>query len=392
MKQLYLLLLCCGFFTSAQTLNIEGLLQDQTTKEPIISASIGVKDAATGTISNEEGRFRLTAPASAQIIVSCLGYQSLTLAAADFPPLGKTIFLQPSEEKLEEVLVTKIPLHQMLAQAIAASTARLNKPILLHTYYREFAKDNGKYTRFADGLLDYHIGGNTKKTTSELAVLQNRSANLIPPNEEDNGLGSVLSVQHAVSYHYNMTFLSDNIIASKKYEQYDMTLKSRREGDTELFMIVFEPKEDVAEFLYKGVVTFDPKTQLIYDINMHAAPSHLAFARTINLIIARVSILDVKLHAGYKMVGNNYVLGFNNRFVKVRVFNKKHSELLESRSDLVVTHFEKDKPYDKALRFKEKFLYRKPTQFQSKFWETSNAIVLTADEQQIIRSLETTAP
>ena len=388
MTKIYtLFLLLIGFISNAQV-SIQGKIVERGSNEPVISASIGVKSAATGTISNEEGSFQLSVPQSATIVISCLGYQTIEIKVEDFSDAIKTIFLEQSEEKLEEVLVTKVPLHEMLSEAIFTSTVRFNKPILLHTYYREFAKSNGKYSRFSDGMLDYHVGGNTKKTTTDLVLVQNRSFNLATPEEQDDDLGSILSVQSAVSSNYSMSYLYKNIIESKNFKNYDFQLKSKKEGERELFIISFEPKTEIEKSLYEGTVTFDRETKLIQDITINSAPSHLQYGKTINLLIAKIAFLDARIKIAYKMVGNNYVLSYNKRYWKIKIFNKKNSELLESYSDLLVVDFEKEQPYDKKARFKGRNLHDAPTKYKRAYWKENNAIVLTADQEKIISDLE----
>ena len=128
--------------TFAQNIAIRGIIKDAVTKEPIIAASIGVQNSGLGTITNEEGVFQLSAPKSATIVISYLGYKTKYIPGFDFNE-DKFILLDQSEEVLEEVMVTKIPLPKILEDIITASKAGFNKPIVLHNYYREFVKVNG---------------------------------------------------------------------------------------------------------------------------------------------------------------------------------------------------------------------------------------------------------
>ena len=115
----------------------------------------------------------------------------------------------------------------------------------------------------------------------------------------------------------------------------------------------------------------------------------MKYIESTNLLIARISLLDSKNKASFKVVNNNYFMYFNNRYLKVRIWNKKHDYLEESRSDLVVTNFEKDNlNYNKKEVYSKKRLFGKPTQYTEKFWQKSNAIVLTAEEEKVISSLE----
>lgn len=376
--------------TFAQNIAIRGIIKDAVTKEPIIAASIGVQNSGLGTITNEEGVFQLSAPKSATIVISYLGYKTKYIPGFDFNE-DKVILLEQSEEVLEEVMVTKIPLPKILEDIITASKARFNKPIVLHTYYREFVKVDGKHKKFSDGVLDYHASGGSKKTKSDLIVKQNRSFSLTATNEEeDDQITGTLNVQKGISNSYSFEFLERNILKDKNLVNYELTLKSRKNVDgRELYAIIIEPRKEIEKALYEGAVVYDPETKLIYDVDLHLAESHKQFPRTVSLLGLHVAFLETKFRAAYKMVNNNYVLSYNNRHVKYKVWTKKEQEITESRSDLIVTDFEKDDlTYNKKAVYKNKYLYDKPTSYNGKFWQKNNAIVLTDEEEKVIASLE----
>lgn len=384
------LLLFISFSTFAQQTDIKAVLKDANTKEPIIGASISIKNLSIGTITNDEGVFQLTFPKSEQIIISCLGYKTLTLNTDAFLNETKTIFMEQNIEILEEVVISKTPLYQILEEIIAISKARFNKPIVLNTYYREFVKSNGKYVRFSDGLLDYHISGDTKKTKSELIIKQNRSV-LLPILEDEEDvfdLGSILDIQK--SYGYSFGSLSGYILEDKQYQDYELGLKSKKNKDgKELLVLTIEPKLEIEKALFKGKITYDPDTKLIYEYDISYSPTHAKYVKEINLLIARVSLSDIKLKATYKMVNNNYLISNTNKYVKFKIWTKKHTIVSESKSDLIVTDFSKeDLTYNKKEVYTKKYLYKKPSQYIDKFWQKNNAIVLTKEEEKIIADLE----
>lgn len=392
MKYFYtLFFLVLSHASFSQQFAARGLVEDAVTHEPVIAASVGIEKSGMGTITNEEGIFQLSVSRSQTVIISCIGYKTYKMPASEFGEATKTIALEPSEEVLEEVMVTKIPLTQLLQEAIIVSKARFNKPVVLHTYYREFVKVDGQYKKFSDALLDYHASGDAKKTKSELIVKQNRSFSLTPTNEnQDDQLSPTLNVQYGIFNSYSFEFLEKNILRDKNVKNYDLTLKSRKNTDgSEWFVIIIEPKTEIEKTLFEGAVIYDPKTKLIYDVDLHFADSHKQFPRTVSLLGLHVAVLDTRFKAVYKMTNNNYELSYNNRFVKYKMWTKKFQEISESRSDLIVTNFEKDDmTYNKKEVYKKKYLYNKPTHMNGKFWQKNNAIVLTAEEEKIIDALE----
>lgn len=392
MKHSYLLLfVLLNFAAFGQTVAIRGLLKDKGNNEPVVGASIAVKGGTIGTIANEEGMFQLTVDKDAVIAISCIGYKSASVAAADFTDKSFVVLLEQDEQKLDEVIVSKTPLNEMLEHLVATSSARFNKPILLHTYYREFAKLNGKYTKFSDGLLDYHISGTTKDLKSDLIVKQSRAARIYKDEDDELDFDPLANVQRGISGNYEFASIQRVLLHKKNYKDYDMMLKSRKDKNgKELYAITFEPRADVQKSLYQGSILYDPETNLILDVDIYLAPSHMQYKKTINILIVKICLLDARIRSTYRIVNNNYTLSYTTYSTSIKIWNKKRfNETLDSKIDLLVTDFSKDDlSYDKKSVYKEKGLYARGNKYTSKFWQENNAIVLTAEEENIIKSLE----
>ncbi len=90
------------FFTQNLTAQISGKVTDPA-GEPLIGATISVKGAASGTVTDAEGNFRLNAPADAVLIFSYTGFAPQEIAVA-----GRTyinMVLSEDIQLLEQVIV-----------------------------------------------------------------------------------------------------------------------------------------------------------------------------------------------------------------------------------------------------------------------------------------------
>ena len=80
-KAIFTLLLLCitGVVTHAQSVTISGTVTDKTTKQPIPGVGITVKGTASGTATNENGKFSLstTQKPPFTIVVSYIGYSTI---------------------------------------------------------------------------------------------------------------------------------------------------------------------------------------------------------------------------------------------------------------------------------------------------------------------------
>lgn len=80
---------------------VSGLVVDEK-GEPVIGASIQVQGSQNGTITDYDGRFSITAPATANLVLSYIGMEQVTI-----PVRSRVhVILQASTDVLEEVVVT----------------------------------------------------------------------------------------------------------------------------------------------------------------------------------------------------------------------------------------------------------------------------------------------
>jgi TonB-linked SusC/RagA family outer membrane protein len=103
LTNLFLCLFLAGTgWVNAQTTQVTGVVTSAEDGEPVIGATVMVKGASTGTVTDFDGKFSLSAPASATTLtVSFVGMMTQEVKIA--PNLR--ISLSPSAEMLDEVMV-----------------------------------------------------------------------------------------------------------------------------------------------------------------------------------------------------------------------------------------------------------------------------------------------
>jgi TonB-linked SusC/RagA family outer membrane protein len=99
------LVLLCFLFNRAvaQNLTIKGTVTDITTHETLVGVSIAVKGTSSGTQTDVNGSYTLSAPASATLVFSYIGYTT-----QEVPLAGKTtlnVTLSQSNNELNQVVV-----------------------------------------------------------------------------------------------------------------------------------------------------------------------------------------------------------------------------------------------------------------------------------------------
>ena len=100
-----LMMFLVGLFLSlgtalAQT-EISGTVVSSDDGQPVVGASILVSGTHTGTVTNVDGKFRLSAPAGVKLIVSYVGMVTKTVTATN----NMKVSLTPDDKNLDEVVI-----------------------------------------------------------------------------------------------------------------------------------------------------------------------------------------------------------------------------------------------------------------------------------------------
>ncbi|UWX55794.1 carboxypeptidase-like regulatory domain-containing protein [Maribacter litopenaei] len=167
---------------------IFGQLVDGDNNEPVAFASIRIKDAAMGVISNVDGTFRI--PIRYKSIgdvleISCMGYSTKLI---DIQELKETeaniILIKPSAMELSEATVRaklkKLDAREMVRIAVARIPQNYSlSPYAMVGYYRDYQIKNGNYNNLNEAVLNvYDSGFSNKDNFSNEYELYSYSPNL----------------------------------------------------------------------------------------------------------------------------------------------------------------------------------------------------------------------
>ena len=120
------LVLCVAgmpFFSKAQVRPITGTVLDGK-NHPIMGASILIQGKSQGTVTDEAGKFKLSLPENATLLISFTGYRSQTVKWNGSPDIK--IDLVEDVARLDEIVVTGLSTsikRRNLANSVATITA-----------------------------------------------------------------------------------------------------------------------------------------------------------------------------------------------------------------------------------------------------------------------------
>lgn len=388
MKKRFFFLLLLPFLSFSQSKTILGTIKDFTTLLPIESVSIIVENSNIGTISNEDGKFRISLTEGSLVLkFNHLNYKSDTYILKK-NEIEIEIFLEPKAYTLQEVVIRKQPINETVMEALKNSKKQLEKSVLLSTYYREFIKVNDVYTNFSDGLLDYNI--KRKSGVSDLYVNQSRAYDLKDSTSAQRQKMTeaiyFYDVRDAISDAYNLKKLKF-ILQSKNYD-YEIETKNDEKGNT-IEVVTIIPKKEVKLGLNCGTVVYDVKTKLILEIDLKKSPEHKQYIDEINAVFFRFKVNEESRKASFRIDGDNYILVYNQNKINIYIKMKDRIDnTYEFLSDLVTTDYKEGEfDFDRSKRHKERSLFSSGNNFKEEYWKTKNIILLNDEEEKIINTL-----
>ena len=86
-----------------QTITVKGQVVDQN-GEPLVGATVKVKDSSTGAVTDIDGNFQISVPSNAVLVVSYVGYQDKEVAVRG-RAIIEQIQLNADETILDQVVV-----------------------------------------------------------------------------------------------------------------------------------------------------------------------------------------------------------------------------------------------------------------------------------------------
>ena len=114
----------------AQDRPVTGTVLSAGNREPVIGATVLVKNTTNGTATDAQGRFSIAAPSNAILVVSFVGFNTREVPVNNQTQL--TIILEEDAKALEEVVVTALGIKKE-AKALGYATATVNTEQLVST-------------------------------------------------------------------------------------------------------------------------------------------------------------------------------------------------------------------------------------------------------------------
>lgn len=268
---------------------IEGVITDRLTKEPLAYAAISIKDHSIGTITNQEGEFRLMIPDTIPqplIQFTYLGYLTSEIDASVLRSGHHTITLEPQEVSIQEVIIRRANPHRLLKDLMDNRVKNYATEPVYHTsFYREGIERKGKLTSLTEAVFRIYKTPYTSLSTDQVKLLKMR--NIIDEGEKDtlvtkfkSGIQASLQLDIIKNPTEFLSNDNENIYA---YYQNDMAVIDGRLA----YVIAFESTDPKYMPVYSGQLYVDIESEALISARFEFDPQYVK--KSSNIFITRKS-------------------------------------------------------------------------------------------------------
>ncbi len=392
-----MLVLAISYQVQAQEIIITGKVIDQSSREVVPFANIGIKGHAIGTVSNENGEFEFHFPEkhlNDSLFVSCIGYGNYGTAVSEIKDRQAfNIYLTSKEYVLEAVVVRPDDwtAEEIIEKAIKKIPENyITGASLMDGFYREYFKENDKYVAFAEAAVSIYdeAGYEYEKRKAQEAIKINQLRVSDICNEGDYVL--YIDINYA---------LRSNLIRNQYFWK-----KFAKRGKLELQTLAMD---SISYYDDHMVYCLSYKTLS----KRKGEYSGRIFVRTSDFGVVRVEINASNLLKGreingapqeskavltYKEYKGKMYLGYINAShdVEYHLAGKKYT--LSFNSELLINDVktERFKPLMANDRIQEVSIFYQPRYrtYQPAFWKDYNLFASSEANAQIIADLEARRP
>jgi hypothetical protein len=254
---------------------LEGTLSDRETGRPVPFASVGILNSTTGTISNQDGAFRLTIPDSLahhNVRFSHIGYESTDVEPEWLKGKRIDLALKPQFIPLREVVVKYVNPMQLLNRMLNQRPVNYSsEPVYLTSFYREGIEYRRKNIDLTESVLRiYKTGYDQPAVNDQVKLIKKRrfvnlqQADTIFPKMK-SGINSclILDIMKELPEFINPDSESSYIYTNRGVDRIDGRMVN---------IIGFRQKDQVREPLYRGDLYIEKDSKALIEIRFEINP------------------------------------------------------------------------------------------------------------------------
>lgn len=379
--------------------SISGTLYDKETQEPIIYASIGISEAGIGTITNQNGEFRLLLPLSylnSNLHLSHLGYLPQDIPCKVFANKFSTFSLTPNTFTIQEIVIRAVdPLSSLKEMLEKRKDNYMVKPVYLTTFYREGVERKKGIVSLNEGVFKIHKTPYPSLTTDQVKLLKMRRVS--NTHEKDTLITKIKAGINACLMLDVIKQVPDFLRAEHEgpyqYTHSAITVVDNRLVD----VISFEQKESFTEPLYKGDIYIDKENKALIKVEFQIQPDLVKKAT--NMFVERksrdlqITPQEIKYTISYKLWNGRYHINHVRGDLFFRI--KKKRQLFSSTNvhtwfEMVTCKIEEEdvSRFSRSETLSTRTIFQDTNfEYDDQFWGEFNVIIPENELNEAIRKI-----
>ena len=381
------------FLAIGQSLTISGRLQDQSTREQLVYASVGVKGKALSTVTNLNGEFDFHIPNEYRneiLIISMLGYANYEAPVWSVLQEAQVILLEKSPTILDEIQISdSLTGGEILRIAFSRIESNFaDAPFILDGFYRDIKKVGGTYISLLEAAVQIY-DETYKEPRNKLKLRENVR---------------LIEVRRSLGYENKFTSFFDqhnlledlllhNDIRYRNLKTTDQFMNAcKRERDShyngqDIFVISFDGKYHLKIFIAKEDFS-------CIHIDYESPPTDVLLEKRQGMVSR---FAGLKKSIDFKKFNNKMYLNFMIMTSNVNWYHKKTGKLLfetELYQQLLINEVH-DRTHERITsteKMRNYGLQYHDVSYNKKFWDSYNVIKETPVDKKILSDLEKNIP
>jgi hypothetical protein len=329
---------------------VQGRIMDESTKNPLAYATVGIKGRAVGITSNFDGVFTLKLSndyLDDQLSVSHIGYQSQVLPVQLFIDKKVDILMKTDYISIQEVMIRYFDPRLIVMSALERKDKNYsNEPVYHLNFYREGVMRSNRFINYSEAIFQAYKSSYSRQfDQDQVRLLQSRTISNV-----DRSDTLVLKIRAGIRSSLELDFVKNvpDFINPEYFHEYEFTKADIVSVDgNRAYAVAFEQKDHITEPLYKGILYIDMESLAFLGADFEVHPKHIDKAhnqfltrRNRNL---RASVERASYTVSYKYYNGRYHLNhvradlhlsYRRRY---QIFSKNYHVFVEMATSRIET-------------------------------------------------------
>ena len=257
---------------------VQGRIMDESSRNPLAYATVGIKGRAVGITSNYDGVFTLKLSneyIDNQISVSHIGYQSQNLPVQLFIDKKVDILMETDYISIQEVMIRYFDPLLIVRSALERKVKNYsNEPVYHLNFYREGVMRSNRFINYSEAFFQvYKSSYNRQFDQDQVRLLQSRTISNV-----DRSDSLILKIRAGIRSSLELDFVKSmpDFVNPEYLHEYDFTKADIISVDGKMaYAVAFEQKDHITDPLNKGILYIDMESLAFLGADFEVHPKYI---------------------------------------------------------------------------------------------------------------------